>query len=211
MMTRLRERVSRDVAGAKLYLQPTQDLTIDAETGPTEYRVSLEGVDTAAVNGWAKKLVERLAKEPLVRNVPPMPARRGWRCLCRHRPQHGLAPVITASSVDDALYSAFGQRIVSTIFTETNQYRVILEAQREGLASIQGLGTLQMRTRAGTATPLSSFATVREQRAPLQITRVAQYPAATVGFDTAPGVALGRAVSPSARRRWRSACRRASR
>ncbi|MCU4121535.1 efflux RND transporter permease subunit [Variovorax sp. N23] len=195
IMTRLSERVSRDVAGAKLYLQPTQDLTIDAETGPTEFRVSLEGVDTAAVNGWAKKLVERLAKEPLVRNATTDAGAQGLAAYVDIDRNTASRLSVTASSVDDALYSAFGQRIVSTIFTETNQYRVILEAQREGLASIQGLGTLQLRTGAGTATPLSSFATVREQLAPLQVTRVAQYPAATVGFDTAPGVALGKSVS----------------
>ena len=195
IMTRLSERVSHDVAGAKLYLQPTQDLTIDAETGPTEFRVSLEGVDTAAVNGWAKKLVDRLAKEPLVRNATTDAGAQGLAAYVDIDRNTASRLSVTASSVDDALYSAFGQRIVSTIFTETNQYRVILEAQREGLSSIQGLGTLQMRTGAGTATPLSSFATVREQLAPLQVTRVAQYPAATVGFDTAPGVALGKSVS----------------
>ena len=195
IMTRLSERVSRDVAGAKLYLQPTQDLTIDAETGPTEFRVSLEGVDTAAVNGWAKKLVDRLAKEPLVRNATTDAGAQGLAAYVDIDRNTASRLSVTASSVDDALYSAFGQRIVSTIFTETNQYRVILEAQREGLSSIQGLGTLQLRTGAGTATPLSSFATVREQLAPLQVTRVAQYPAATVGFDTAPGVALGKSVS----------------
>ncbi|MDM0120016.1 efflux RND transporter permease subunit [Variovorax arabinosiphilus] len=195
IMTRLRERVSHDVAGAKLYLQPTQDLTIDAETGPTEFRVSLEGVDTAAVNGWAKKLVDRLAKEPLVRNATTDAGAQGLAAYVDIDRNTASRLSVTASSVDDALYSAFGQRIVSTIFTETNQYRVILEAQREGLSSIQGLGTLQLRTGGGTATPLSSFATVREQLAPLQVTRVAQYPAATVGFDTAPGVALGKSVS----------------
>ena len=195
IMTRLSERVSHDVAGARLYLQPTQDLTIDAETGPTEFRVSLEGVDTAAVNGWAKKLVDRLAKEPLVRNPTTDAGAQGLAAYVDIDRNTASRLSVTASSVDDALYSAFGQRIVSTIFTETNQYRVILEAQREGLSSIQGLGTLQLRTGAGTATPLSSFATVREQLAPLQVTRVAQYPAATVGFDTAPGVALGKSVS----------------
>ncbi|MGJ7484499.1 efflux RND transporter permease subunit [Variovorax sp. LT2P21] len=195
IMTRLRDRVRHDVAGAQLYLQPTQDLTIDAETGPTEFRVSLEGVDTAAVNGWAKKLVDRLAKEPLVRNATTDAGAQGLAAYVDIDRNTASRLSVTASSVDDALYSAFGQRIVSTIFTETNQYRVILEAQREGLSSIQGLGTLQMRTGAGTATPLSSFATVREQLAPLQVTRVAQYPAATVGFDTAPGVALGKSVS----------------
>ncbi|HKW82997.1 MAG TPA: efflux RND transporter permease subunit, partial [Burkholderiaceae bacterium] len=101
---------------------------------------------------------------------------------------------ITASSVDDALYSAFGQRIVSTIFTETNQYRVILEAQPGLVKSADDLGKLNLITSAGTPTPLSAFATISERRAPLQVTHVAQYPASTLNFDTAPGVALGEAV-----------------
>ena len=194
VMDRLRERVRSQVAGVSIYLQPTQDLTIDAETGPTEFRVSLEGVDTALVNGWARKLVERLHKEPLVRNATTDAGAQGLAAYVDIDRNTASRLSVTASSVDDALYSAFGQRIISTIFTETNQYRVILEAQREGLDSPQGLGNLQMRTGGGTPTPLSSFATVREQPAPLQVTRVAQYPGATVGFDTAPGVALGKSV-----------------
>ncbi|RST55088.1 efflux RND transporter permease subunit [Variovorax sp. MHTC-1] len=193
-MQRLRERVGA-VAGVTLYLQPTQDLTIDAETGPTEFRVSLEGVDTATVNEWARKLVERLRTVPEVRNPTTDAGAQGMAAYVDIDRNTASRLSVTASSVDDALYSAFGQRIVSTIFTETNQYRVILEAQREALSSPQGLGNLQLRTGAGTPTPLSSLATVREQLAPLAVTRVAQYPAATVGFDTAPGVSLGRSVS----------------
>jgi multidrug efflux pump len=101
---------------------------------------------------------------------------------------------LTAASIDDALYSAFGQRIVSTIFTETNQYRVILEAQQDQDMSLDTLGRLQLRTGSGRPTPLSAVATISERPAPLQIIHVAQYPAATVGFDTAPGVKLGSAV-----------------
>ncbi|MBT2299191.1 efflux RND transporter permease subunit [Variovorax paradoxus] len=193
-MQRLRERV-RAVAGVTLYLQPTQDLTIDAETGPTEFRVSLEGVDTATVNEWARKLVERLRTVPEVRNPTTDAGAQGMAAYVDIDRNTASRLSVTASSVDDALYSAFGQRIVSTIFTETNQYRVILEAQREALSSPQGLGNLQLRTGAGTPTPLSSLATVREQLAPLQVTRVAQYPAATVGFDTASGVSLGKSVA----------------
>jgi multidrug efflux pump len=194
VMQRLRERV-RAVPGVTLYLQPTQDLTIDAETGPTEFRVALEGVDTTVVNDWANKLVERLRSTPQVRNATTDAGAQGLAAYVDIDRNTASRLSVTASSVDDALYSAFGQRIVSTIFTETNQYRVILEAQREALASPQGLGNLQLRTGAGAPTPLSALATVREQLAPLQVTRVAQYPAATVGFDTAPGVALGKSVS----------------
>ncbi|MFL6656525.1 MAG: efflux RND transporter permease subunit, partial [Massilia sp.] len=97
-------------------------------------------------------------------------------------------------NIDDALYSAYGQRIVSTIFTETNQYRVILEAQREAEMSTASLAQLPMRTGSGKTTPLSALASVTEQPAPLQVTHVAQYPATTIGFDTADGVSLGQAV-----------------
>jgi len=193
-MQRLRERASQ-VAGVRLFLQPTQDLTIDAETGPTEFRVSVEGVDTTTVNEWAHKLADRLQEVPQLRNATTDAGAQGLAAYVDIDRSTASRLSVTASSVDDALYSAFGQRIVSTIFTETNQYRVILEAQREALASPQALGNLQLRTGSGTPTPLASIATVREQYAPLQITHVAQYPAATVGFDTAPGVSLGRAVS----------------
>ena len=195
VMQRLRDRVREGVAGVSLYLQPTQDLTIDAETGPTEFRVSLEGADTATVNTWAQKLVERLRSVPQVRNPTTDAGAQGLSAYVDIDRNTASRLSVTASSVDDALYSAFGQRIVSTIFTETNQYRVILEADRESLSSPEGLGTLQLRTGAGTATPLSALATVREQFAPLQVTRVAQYPAATIGFDTPPNVALGKSVA----------------
>ncbi|MFY3383693.1 efflux RND transporter permease subunit [Paracidovorax sp. MALMAid1276] len=193
IIDRLRERV-RSVAGVTLYLQPTQDLTIDAETGPTEFRLSLGGVDSAQVNAWAHQLVERLKTVPQVRNATTDAGAQGLSAYVDIDRNTASRLSVTASSVDDTLYSAFGQRIVSTIFTETNQYRVILEAQQEHLSSPEALGTLQLRTGSGAPTPLSALATVREQLAPLQITRVAQYPAATVGFDKAEGVSLGSAV-----------------
>ena len=193
IMQRLRERV-RSVAGVTLYLQPTQDLTIDAETGPTEYRVSIGGVDAAQVNDWTRKLALRLQREPKVRNATTDAGAQGLSAFVDIDRNTASRLSVTASSVDDTLYSAFGQRIVSTIFTETNQYRVILEAQQEGMNTPEALGTLQLRTGSGTPTPLAAVATIREQLAPLQITRVAQYPAATLGFDKAEGVSLGSAV-----------------
>ncbi|RYF32849.1 MAG: multidrug transporter subunit MdtC, partial [Comamonadaceae bacterium] len=199
VMQRLRNEVADKVAGVQLYLQPTQDLTIDAESGPTEFRVSLEGADTASVNQWSARLVAKLREASYgdkVRNATTDAGAQGLSAYVDVDRNTASRLSVTASSIDDALYSAFGQRIVSTIFTETNQYRVILEAEREGLESISGLGNLQLKTGSGSgASPLSAIATVREQSAPLQVTRVAQYPAATIGFDTAPGVALGKSVS----------------
>jgi multidrug efflux pump len=193
LMDRLRERV-RTVAGVTLYLQPTQDLTIDAETGPTQYRASLEGVDSAAITLWMGKLIERLRSAPQVRNVSSDAGAQGLAAYINVNRDTASRLSITASSVDDALYSAFGQRIVSTIFTETNQYRVILEAQPGLVKNAGDLGKLNLITSGGTPTPLSAFATISERQAPLQITHVAQYPASTLNFDTAPGVALGDAV-----------------
>ncbi len=193
LMDRLRERV-RQVAGVQLSLQPTQDLTIDAETGPTQYRVSLESVDSAAITLWMGRLMDRLRDAPQVRNVGSDAGAQGLAAYIDVNRDTAARLGVTASSVDDALYSAFGQRVVSTIFTETNQYRVILEARPGLVANAADLGKLNLISGGGTPTPLSAFARITERQAPLQITHVAQYPASTLNFDTAPGYALGDAV-----------------
>ncbi len=193
VMQRLRDRVSA-VPGASLSLQPTQDLTIDAETGPTEFRVSLEAVSSAEITQWMGKLVDHLQHTPQVRNVSSDAGAQGLATFVNVNRDVASRLGISASSVDDALYSAFGQRIVSTIFTDTNQYRVILEAQPGLAQDAAGVGKLNLMSSSGKPTPLAAFAEIKEQPAPLQITHVGQYPASTLNFDTAPGVALGQAV-----------------
>jgi multidrug efflux pump len=191
VMKRLKDRAAK-VAGMDLYLQPTQDLTVDAETGPTQYRLSVEGADTKTVNAWADKLAAALNDSRKVRNVVSGAQDTGLAAFVDIDRDTAARLSITPSAIDDALYSAFGQRIISTIFTETNQYRVILEAQADA-AQPADLGAVQLQASGG-STPLSAVATIREQPAPLQIRHVAQFPAATVGFDTRPGVSLGAAV-----------------
>ncbi|MGK5003637.1 efflux RND transporter permease subunit [Janthinobacterium sp. LB2P70] len=193
VMERLRNRVAK-VAGVTLYLQPTQDLTIDAESGPTQYRVSLEGADTATVTEWAGKLAARMREKSQLRNVVTDAGATGAAVTVAIDRDSAARMSVTTATVDDALYNAFGQRIISTIFTETNQYRVILEAQPGIVTTPSDLSDLQVRTGSGKSTPLSAFASVSEKQAPLQITHVAQYPATTLGFDTTQGVALGSAV-----------------
>ncbi|MGK5023878.1 efflux RND transporter permease subunit [Janthinobacterium sp. RB2R34] len=193
IMDRLRNRVAK-VAGVTLYLQPTQDLTIDAESGPTQYRVSLEGASTAAVTEWANKLAARMREKSQLRNVTTDAGATGAAVNVAIDRDSAARMSVTTATVDDALYNAFGQRIISTIFTETNQYRVILEAQPGIVTTPAELGELQVRTGSGKSTPLSAFATITEKQSPLQITHVAQYPATTLGFDTTKGVALGSAV-----------------
>ncbi|MES2192723.1 MAG: efflux RND transporter permease subunit [Pseudomonadota bacterium] len=192
-MDRLRDRAQK-IAGVTLYLQPTQDLTIDAETGPTQFRLSLEGSDNAVVVEWANKLAARMQELSAVRNVASDAGSTGASAYITVDRDTASRLAITTSSIDDALYSAFGQRIVSTIFTETNQYRVILEALPDQLATPASLGNLQLKTGAGGTTPLSAIATITERPAPLQVTHVAQFPATTLGFDTAAGASLGKAV-----------------
>ena len=192
-MDRLKRRV-RQVAGVTLYLQPTQDLTIDAETGPTQYRLSLEGANNATVVEWAGKLATRMQTLASVSNISSDAGSQGASAYITIDRDTASRLGVSTSSIDDALYSAFGQRIVSTIFTETNQYRVILEALPDSLTTPASLGNLQLKTSAGATTPLSSLATISERQSPLQVTRVAQYPATSLGFDTAPGVSLGKAV-----------------
>jgi multidrug efflux pump len=190
---RLRQRVA-EVAGVTIYLQPTQDLTIDAESGPTQYRISLEGADNPTVVQWAEKLSRKLQELPQLRNVVSDASASGTAVFVDIDRDTAARLAITPASIDDALYSAFGQRIVSTIFTETNQYRVILEARQNFLSTPETLGQLPLKAASGKTTPLSAIATITERPAPLQVTHVAQFPATTLGFDTAPGVSLGKSV-----------------
>jgi multidrug efflux pump len=195
IMARLRQRVASQVAGVLLYLQPTQDLTIDAETGPTQYRLSLEGADNAQVVDWTHRLAQRMRAERTLSNVDTDAGATGPAAFVAIDRDTAARMALTAANVDDALYNAYGQRIVSTIFTDTNQYRVILEARPGDAMSVDDLGRLHLLTGSGQTTPLSALSEVSQRAAPLQVTHVAQYPAATLGFDTAPGAKLGQAVA----------------
>ncbi len=192
-LTRLQKEAAQ-VAGVTLYLQPVQDLTIDDEVSRTQYQFSLEGPDQPTVTAWANNIVDKLATNPKLKNVGADVQDQGLSALVSIDRDTAARLAITPSTVDDALYDAFGQRIISTIFTESNQYRVILEADPNQLNSPQGLGDLYMSAGSGAPTPLSSISTVVQQTSPLQIDHVAQFPAANVSFDTAPGVSLGAAV-----------------
>ncbi len=192
VMARLKRAVAQ-VPGLTLYTQPTQDLTIDAETGPTMYRLSVEGSNTADVDAAARRIAAALRHSARLRDVTTDAGAMTPAAYVDVDRDTASRVNVTASSVDDALYSAFGQRIVSTIFTETTQYRVILEAAPGVVTDPASLGDLHLNTSAGT-TPLSAIATIRTGQSPTQITHVAQFPAATIGFDAMPGVSLGTAT-----------------
>jgi multidrug efflux pump len=182
------------VAGVNLFLMPVQDLTIDAAAGRTQYQFSLQGADQATVDDWAGRIVSRLSALKQLRNVAADVQSQGLTAYIDVDRDTAARLGITPETVDETLYDAFGQRIISTIFTQSNQYRVILEADPAMVQSLNGLGNIYMQSSSGQPIPLSSFASVRQQLGPLQVNHVSQFPAANISFDTAPGVALGDAV-----------------
>jgi multidrug efflux pump len=194
ILDRLRAEAA-EVPGAGLYLQPVQDLTIDSSSGRTQYQFALQGSDTATVSAWSAKLVQRLGQEPRVRNVASDLQSQGLSAYININRETAARLGITPATVDDTLYFAFGQRIISTIFTQSSQERVILQADPRTTAAPTNLKNLYLTSGAGAPTPLSAIATVEERTSPLQINHVAQFPAANISFDTAPGVALGDAVA----------------
>jgi len=194
VMDHLRQR-SNGVAGMTLYLQPVQDLTIDANVSRTEYQFSLEGFDQNLINQWAGKLVDQLSQDKKVRNVGADVQSQGLSTFIAIDRDTAARLGVAPSTVDDALYDAFGQRIISTIFTQSSEYRVILEADPKLLQSPEGLDHIFLRTTSGGTTKLSGFSSLKPQLSPLQINRVSQFPAANLSFDTAPGVSLGDAVT----------------
>ncbi len=188
------EREANKVPGVALYLQPVQDLTIDASSSRTQYQFSLQGADTATVADWSNRIVNKLRANPLLRNVGSDLQDEGLSAYIDIDRDTAARLGITAATIDDTLYSAFGQRIVSTIFTQSSQERVILQADPTLLTGLNGLDKIYLATSGGQQTPLSAVAHIEQRTAPLRINHVAQFPAANIAFDTAPGVAIGAAV-----------------
>jgi multidrug efflux pump len=194
ILDRLRAR-AKAIAGIALYVQPVQDLSIDSSVSRTQYQFSLEGPDQDQINQWAAKVVARLGQDKAVRNIAADVQAEGLSTFVQIDRDTAARVGVAASTIDDALYDAFGQRIISTIFTQSNQYRVILQADPKLLETPDGLKHIYLRASNGAATPLASFSTLKQQLAPLQINHVSQFPAANISFDTAPGVSLGEAVN----------------
>jgi multidrug efflux pump len=191
-------RLQNDVAqvpGVQLFLQPVQDLTIDAAVSRNQYQFVLEGTDADVLASWSSKLVEHLKGMKQFENVSDDVANKGLSAFVQVDRDSAGRLGVSLASIDQALYDAFGQRIVSTIFTQSNQYRVILESDPKLQNSPDALQSVYLQSSTGGAVPLSAIATVKEQPSPLQVSHVGQFPAASVGFNLAKGVALGEAVN----------------
>ncbi|HKF98884.1 MAG TPA: MdtB/MuxB family multidrug efflux RND transporter permease subunit [Steroidobacteraceae bacterium] len=191
------QRESADVTGISLYMQPVQDLTIDTSVSRTQYQFVLEDANPEEFNTWVPRLVARLQQLPELEDVASDQQNQGLAAyLTIDRDTAGRFG-ITPATVDNALYDAFGQRIISTIFTQSNQYRVILQADSSLMASLDALGTIYLpsATAVGGQVPLSALVQVSTRISPLAIDHLGQFPSTTVSFNLAPGAALGDAVN----------------
>ena len=190
------QRQARDVTGISLYMQPVQDLSIDTTVSRTQYQFVLEDANPAEFNTWVPKLVTGLQKLPQLEDVASDQENEGLAAYLTIDRDTAARFGITPATVDNALYDAFGQRIVSTIFTQSNQYRVILQADRALMNSLEALGTIYLpsATAVGGQVPLSALVKVTETTAPLSVGHLGQFPATTISFNLASGAALGDAV-----------------
>ncbi len=192
------QRKLADVAGIALYMQPVQDLTIEARVSRTQYQFTVEDVDAAELATWVHTLVERLKDVPQLADVASDLSDNGLQAYVDFDRTTASRLGITPAAIDNALYNAFGQRLVSTIFTQSNQYRVVLEVKPEfqrGPAALNDLYvTSTVPGQPPQQVPLSSIARIVERPAALAVNHIGQFPAATVSFNLAPGASLGDAV-----------------
>jgi len=187
---------TEQVVGISLYMQPVQDLTIDDTVSKTQYQFVLQDANPTELAEWTPKLVDKLRELPQLADVASDLAAQGLVAYVDIDRDTAGRFGITPATIDNALYDAFGQRIVSTIYTNTNQYRVILEADPMLQTSLQSLNSIYLQSATGNGqVPLSVIARVREQVAPLQIDHLGQFPAAIISFNLAPGSSLGEAVT----------------
>ena len=186
---------ARTVPGIRLSLQPVQDLTISSITGRARYQFILGAASRAILTPWVPKLLAALRRERSLEHVSTSYTEEG-RAI-QIDVDHGTAARfgITDATIDNALYDAFGQRIISTIYTQSNDYRVILTADPKLSATVEGLQTFYIPSAAGGQVPLGSIARISVRDAPLTLDHLGQFPAAMFSFDTAPGSSLGAAVS----------------
>jgi multidrug efflux pump len=184
------------VSGISLYMQPVQDLTIDATISRGQYLFALQDANPDEFTVWVPRLVQRLQQLPEIEDVATSYAENGLSAYVLIDRATAGRFGITPATVDNALYDSFGQRIVSTIFTQSNQYRVILEADPSYQQSLSSFGALYLPSSTATngQVPLSAIAQFLEQTAPLSITHIGQFPAATISFNLAAGASLGAAV-----------------
>ena len=182
------------VDGITLFMQPIQDLTVEDRVSSTEYQYTLEDANADELNLWTTRLVEKMQDLPELRDVATDQQTHGSQARLVIDRVTASRLGITPVAIDNALYDAFGQRQISTLFTQLNQYHVILEALPEFQRNPAKLNDIYVPSSSGTAVPLSAFTHFESGTSPLAVNHQGQFPSVTISFNLAPGAALGQAT-----------------
>ena len=190
---RLQNAVS-GIPGIELYLQPTQDLTIDTTVSRTQYQFTLQANSLDALSNWVPQLLGRLQALPQLSDVSSDWQDKGLAAYINVDRDSASRLGISMADVDNALYNAFGQRLISTIYTQANQYRVVLEHDTQATPGLAALDNIRLTSSDGGIVPLKSIASVEERFAPLSINHLDQFPVTTISFNVPDNYSLGDAV-----------------
>jgi len=182
------------VAGIHAYLQPVQDLSIDSGISRSQYRFILQATLPQNLSLWTPQLLARLKQAPQLANVASDLQEQGLQAYVSIDRDSAARLGITPAAIDNALYDAFGQRLISTIFTQTNQYRVVLE-QQSGQGGLGQLDEVYLPAANGAQVPLRTVVRVEQRTTPLMVNHLAQFPSSTISFDLPPGGSLDAAVA----------------
>ena len=182
------------VNGITLYMQPVQDLTVEDRVSRTQYQYSMEDADSQELSVWATRLVEELRKLPSMRDVATDQQNGGLKAELVIDRDTASRLGILPQAIDDTLYDAFGQRQVSTIFTQLNQYHVVLEVDPQFSQNPDSLKNIYVHSNSGMQVPLASFSHFQTSNTALAVNHQGQFPVVTLSFNLAPGVSLGEAT-----------------
>ena len=194
IIRRLQPQLAGQVQGITLYMQPVQDLTVEDRVSRTQFQYSMEDVDARELATWSSRLVEKLRTLPQLRDVASDQQNNGLEANLVIDRDTASRLGILPQAIDDTLYDAFGQRQVSTIFTQLNQYHVVLEVDPQFQQNPDALKNIYVKSMSGTQVPLSAFTHFEPSNAALAINHQGQFPVVTLSFNLAPGVSLGDAT-----------------
>ena len=194
IIERLRPQLAR-IPGIELYLQPVQDLSIEDRVSRTQFQFSMESPDISLLEEWVPKLVSALREQPELTDVASDLQNRGLQVFLQIDRDMAGRLGVSIADIDNALYDAFGQRQISTIYTQASQYRVVLESENAGSIGPAALRQIHVKAADGQQVALSTLAQVEERAASLLINHIGQFPAATLSFNLASGISLGEAVA----------------
>ena len=193
VISRLQQSVA-SVPGIELYLQPTQDLTIDTTVSRTQYQFTLQANSLDALSNWVPQLLSRLQSLPQLADVSSDWQDKGLAAYINVDRDSASRLGISMADVDNALYNAFGQRLISTIYTQANQYRVVLEHDTQATPGLAALDNIRLTSNDGGIVPLKSIASVEQRFTPLSVNHLDQFPVTTISFNVPGNYSLGEAV-----------------